>query len=182
MSVTKSTSTLAFPLSSDHLITLVQLNVIRGSITNRQYIDSLTPPVSAPTNLHVFSIPLLSQLSAIPSTLHPTTLQCTIPHPHCIDIIPHPGIRNNLILALGHFDAEKLWLESAGGVFEALEDREVSSAVVWDRPWHWEGWELSEKFVKSWGWVLVGCEEVLERTNWWRGLRGEGEIVLDGGE
>jgi hypothetical protein len=49
--------------------------------------------------------------------------------------------------------------------------------MVWDTPWSWEGWELSESFVDRWRWALEGCDEVLEATNPWREFRGEERII-----
>jgi hypothetical protein len=37
-------------------------------------------------------------------------------------------------------------------------------------------WELMEGFVEKWGFLLGGCEVLIEGTNRWRAVRGEGAI------
>ncbi|KAF2824640.1 hypothetical protein CC86DRAFT_353094 [Ophiobolus disseminans] len=179
-----SISTVTFPLSSDHLITLVQFNVLRGSVTNRQLLDKLPCLDSQvyntfhPTDLHYFPVLCASDLQGLPPALHPTTLQCTILHPHWIDMFPHPRARDNLITATGHYDPHDLWIDVIGGLFQGFTKNEVSGFLVWSTPWHWEGWEMSEAFIDKWGWMLEGCEDLLEATNKWRAGRNEGKIAI----
>lgn len=90
-------------------------------------------------------------------------------------------MRDNLIKNLGTFDAHQLWLEIIGGLFEGFSGDEMESKglVMWDTPWTWEGWELSEGFVKKWSWMLEGCEDMVRATNRWRERRGEEALVLE---
>lgn len=183
----RSIATIIFPLSSDHLIVLLQYNVLRGSLLNRKLLDQISTinthlhSSKASTDLHVFP-PLSSRDSSLlPPSLHPTLLQKSTSHPHWIDIIPHPVFRDNLIKASGHFDEDQLWSDVVGGLFEGFPDDEVEARgiVMWETPWLWEGWELSEGFVKSWGWLLGGGQDVLGPTNKWREMRGEVRIAIE---
>jgi hypothetical protein len=175
-------SSVTFPLSCDHLLTLVQYNVLRAGIANRLSLDAIPALNSrlhatfAPTDYHVF--PALSPFEALnlPYPLHPTVLQSTVLHPHWIDIIPHPRMRDNLIRALGTFDASKLWYDTVGGLFKGFQDDEPRGLVTWTTPWHWAGWELSTGFLREWGWVAEGCEEMVMASDVWRERRGEGRI------
>lgn len=45
--------------------------------------------------------------------------------------------------------------------------------LVWSDPWDPAGWEVTEDFVASWPWVVVGCADLLRSTNMWRARRGE---------
>jgi hypothetical protein len=140
---TTSIPSVVFPLSSDHLIVLVQYNVLRGSHMNRQLLDHTLkvafnkPSTTISTNTHVFPRLTAHAFHTLPLTLRPTQLQSTVSLPHWVDIIPHPRMRDNLINAMGGFDAEVLWVETVGGLFlgfAADAGAEAKGAMVWDTP------------------------------------------------
>jgi hypothetical protein len=171
-----------FPLSTDHLITLLQFNVLRACITNRLLIprrkDQCTHGCSKAA-MHVSPVPSYPQ--EMPDSLYPTLLQRTIPHEEWIDIIPHPRWRDNLLLAIGTFDEVALWSDTIGGLFEGFPDSEVEhrGIIAWSPPWHFSGYEVTEGFLRRWGWSFKGCEDALETTNIWRSKRGEEPLVLE---
>lgn len=104
-----------------------------------------------------------SQIS-FPSTLTPTELQKTIPHPPFIDVIPFPGVRDRLLRSLAVMDLEKLTIDITGGAFK-----------VWGSiPWDGTSWEVSEDFAKKWWFLIDG--ELLRATNFWRRQRLEPSI------
>jgi hypothetical protein len=181
--ISKSTEgRIIFPLSSDHLITLLQYNVLRGCITNRAIISSQIPNAMSSCStedLHILPFPSSPQY--VPPSLLPTHLQQTMPHEDWVDIIPHPRWRDNILRALGTFDEDDLWSDTIGGLFEGFPDCEVHKRglIVWDSPWDPRGWEVSEGFWRKWKWAFEGCEDSLETTNKWRRLRGEKPLVLD---
>ena len=51
--------------------------------------------------------------------------------------------------------------------------------IAWSPPWDIGGWEVSEGFLKKWGWLLRGCGEVLEATNRWRTMRGDEDLIAE---
>lgn len=172
-----------FPLSSDHLIVLLQYNVLRASITNRLLVSPLFPSATnecSSAALHV--LPSLPYPQTLPPSLAPTALQQTIPHEEWVDIVPHPVWRDNVLLALGTFDEDELWADTMGGMFEGFPQSEIErrGIIAWSPPWDVSGWEVSEGFLKKWKMFFNGCEEVLEATNRWRALRGEKPLVFDG--
>ena len=176
MSHRSPTARIIFPLSSDHLITLLQFNVLRGSLTNRRLLDSLLSIPSDECSSTMLSIlPDPSSPQALPPSLYPTALQRTLPHEAWIDIVPHPVWRDNLILAQGKFDADELWSDTIGGLFEGFPSSELEQrgVIAWSPPWHVSGWEISEGFWRKWGWCFKGCREALEATNRWRKERDE---------
>jgi hypothetical protein len=171
-----------FPLSTDHLITLLQFNVLRACITNRLLIPRRKDQCGhgcSKAAMHVSPVPSYPQ--EMPESLYPTLLQRTIPHEEWIDIIPHPRWRDNLLLAIGTFDEGALWSDTIGGLFEGFPDSEVEhrGIIAWSPPWHFSGYEVTEGFLRRWGWSFKGCEDALETTNMWRSKRGEEPLVLE---
>jgi hypothetical protein len=37
---------------------------------------------------------------------------------------------------------------------------------------------VSVPFLRKWGWLVRDCPEIFEGTNYWRGMRGERQLVL----
>jgi hypothetical protein len=169
-----------FPLSTDHcLITLVQYNVVRAMMFNLAVLslqnhlppgcrDSLGIPTLDVTPTH-----------EIPPDLQPTPLQESTTHPFWISAIPFPAMRENLILMAGTYDSDDLLTDLGMGVYNGFDDVERRGFLVWEQPWRKFGWEVSEGFVKKWGFLLKGCTDVVESTNRWRQTRGEEDLVVE---
>lgn len=53
--------------------------------------------------------------------------------------------------------------------------------LVWTTPWDPSGWEVTEGFLRKWGFLLRGDgeDDMLTATNRWRALRGEDPIVWE---
>ena len=66
-----------------------------------------------------------------------------------------------------------------GGLFEGYSDLEMRGMLIWGEPWRIDGWEVTEGFLRKWGWLLKGCDEMIEASNRWRGLRGEEPLVVE---
>ncbi|RFU26827.1 hypothetical protein B7463_g9509, partial [Scytalidium lignicola] len=174
-----ATQTFYFPLSLDHLIVIVQLNVLRAIITN---ISIVYPHHQFPTECDGATIPVQPfpfQPTSIPPTLQPTRLQATTPHDFWIDLIPHGRWRDNMIMAAGTYDEDDMCIDIVGGLWDGFSDCDRRGLVVWNTPWDVGGWEISEGFYKKWGWMLKGCNEILEATNRWRALRDEDPLVVE---
>jgi Domain of unknown function (DUF3425) len=177
-----------FPLSSDHLITLIQYNVLRACLANLKLLNL----VEAANTGEECGSPVLKILTdptpvsetgkpLIPPHLEPTTLQRTVEHAPWIDIIPHPVWRDNLIRASGTYSAEEICNDVVGGLWDDDPDPDIleRGVIAWSPPWDISGWEVSEGFLKKWGWILRGCDEVLAATNRWRRMRGEDDLVVE---
>ncbi|KAI1322768.1 hypothetical protein F5Y16DRAFT_404102 [Xylariaceae sp. FL0255] len=170
-----------FPLCPDHLITLLQLNAFRAMSMNRELVSSI---LNVPLNCHeevVHILPYPTRPEMIPSTLLPTALQQTMPHNDWIDIFPSPEGRDTLIRATGTFDEDDLWADCIGGLYEGFPDDEMGrrGIVAWSPPWDISGWEMSEGFLKKWGWLFRDFPGFLESTNRWRAKRGEEPLTWD---
>lgn len=88
-------------------------------------------------------------------------------------------MRDNLILADGTYDEEELCGDLVGGLYEGFDDLESKGIMVWGEPWSPTGWEATEGFVRKWGWMLKGCHEAAQATNYWRSQRGEERLVIE---
>ncbi|EXJ67552.1 uncharacterized protein A1O5_09565 [Cladophialophora psammophila CBS 110553] len=172
---------IVFPLCPDHLITLLQFNALRALAVNRTLISGIlvTPLDCDEEVIHVVPYPAKPEL--LPSTLLPTTLQQTVPHGDWIDLFPCPEGRDRLIRAVGTFDEDELWADCIGGLYEGYPDDEIErrGIIAWSPPWDMTGWEMSEGFLRKWGWLLKGLPGWLEATNRWRMERGEEPFVDD---
>lgn len=179
---------IVFPPSSDHLITLIQYNVLRASTANLKLLN-LIKASNTTAESGVAVIEIVTELAPcspngeplIPPLLQPTLIQRTIKHNRWIDIIPHPVWRDNLILAQNEYDSDEICNDTVGGLWDdkpspGIEERGV---IAWSPPWDISGWEISPGFLRKWGWLFKGCEEVLEATNQWRRMRGEEDLILE---
>jgi len=178
---TKEQFNIVFPLCPDHLITLLQFNALRALAVNRTLISGVlvTPLDCDEEVIHVVPYPTKPEL--LPSTLLPTTLQQTVPHGDWIDLFPYPEGRDRLIRAAGTFDEDELWADCIGGLYEGFPDDELErrGIIAWSPPWDIMGWEMSEGFLRKWGWLFKGLPSALEATNRWRIERGEEPFVHD---
>lgn len=50
--------------------------------------------------------------------------------------------------------------------------------LVWGPSWVPGNWEMTPAFVKKWGYLLGGCEELGWSTNSWRMKRGEWPLSI----
>ncbi|KAK8004866.1 hypothetical protein PG990_010903 [Apiospora arundinis] len=166
-----------FPLCPDHLITLLQFNALRALAANRTLVSgiSVTPFDCEEEAIQVLSYP--TDPRRLPPALLPTVLQQTVPHGNWIDIFPSPEARDALIRAVGSgaMDEDELWADCIGGLYEGFPDDEVErrGVVAWSPPWDIAGWEMSEGFLRKWGWLFGTVPGALEATNRWRRERGE---------
>jgi hypothetical protein len=166
------------------------MNVFRAILCNTDLISGIIIPTQSHCNgdctngsIHKASLPTNGR--EVPSTLAPTAAQRAIPHERWVDVLPHPAWRDNFLRALEAFDEDDLCSDLVGELFDESDGGSSSTeaaqrgVVVWSPPWSYEGWELSEGFVRKWGWSIRGCDGLLEATNKWRAKRGEEPLVLE---
>lgn len=172
---------IAFPLCPDNLITLLQFNALKAMAVNKSLVTgSFIVPLDCDEEI-IHLTPWPDRPELLPPTLVPTTLQQTVPHGNWIDIWPSPEGRDRLILAAGTFDEDELWDDCIGGLYDGFPDDEIQrrGIVAWSPPWDLSGWEMSEGFLRKWGWLIKGIPGVLEATNRWRMKRGEDPLTDD---
>ncbi|OQE11854.1 hypothetical protein PENFLA_c071G04711 [Penicillium flavigenum] len=117
-----------FPLSTDHLLHLVQYNVFRAFVSNKRTLNTLltgwtdkppsptTCPISGPYRDDTNVYPLNPN---IPLSLAPTRLQQTRLHSFWINLFPFPCVRDNLIRREGSFDHWELLQDLIGELMSA---------------------------------------------------------------
>lgn len=168
------------PLSSDHLIPLVQYNVFRAALTN-MFLLSITNLISRKCDISTAlqTTPIFPSPAVPPPSLAPTPLQQSVPHDMWIDLLPHGIMRDNAIRTMDTFDYENLCSDMVGGYYQGRNDIELTGVLVWANPWHVSGWEVTEGFVKKWGFLLNDCWEIMASTNYWRERRGDDPLVFN---
>lgn len=111
-----------------------------------------------------------------PAALQPTELQNTIRHNPWIDVLPLPRLRDNLIRACPLINEMEIGSDIMN-VGTVSDDK--ATLVVWSNPSDPRSWEASTAFLRKWGYLLKGCQELIEATNYWRNKRGEHVLRVD---
>jgi hypothetical protein len=159
----------------DLLLTLVQFNVFRALISNTSTMGFtmawLEEDATSPWNSACEFIN-----PSCPASLQPTSVQTKVEHHPWIDLFPIPRMRDNMLLAEGSYDEYDLCNDLVD-FCDVPSDR--TGLIVWGEPWDPYGWEISESFLKRWGWVVKGCVELLISTNYWRNQRGEDRLAFE---
>jgi hypothetical protein len=111
-----------FPLSSDHLLHLIQYNVFRALVSNKRTLNTLPTdptacPITGPCRDDTTSFPLNPN---IPPSLAPTNLQQSRYHSTWINVIPFPRIRDNLIRCEDRFDHWELMQDLIGELMSSI--------------------------------------------------------------
>ncbi|KAJ5173912.1 uncharacterized protein N7500_001843 [Penicillium coprophilum] len=157
---------------TDLLLHLIQFNFTRALMENTAVLgltsDQLHDDAISPFNIagpwqYDFE-------SSLPPSLQPTMIQRSIPHHPWLDLLPVPHMRDNLILA-GDFEEETQLCLDMKGIGNACSER--TGIIVWSDPWDPAGWEVTESFARSWGWVIKDCLDLAHSTNQWRAKRNE---------
>ncbi|KAL1799859.1 hypothetical protein ACET3X_000201 [Alternaria dauci] len=123
--------------------------------------------------------PLLGSEAAAgwPACLQPTQLQRSIKHHPWLDLFPWPKVRDNMLLAFQWTEPIDYEDELCIDVCEYNHLDRKPILIVWGPPEDYRSWEIDPGFLEKWGWLLSGCPEVYEATNYWRGTRGEKPIT-----
>ncbi|KAJ5745285.1 hypothetical protein N7520_010467 [Penicillium odoratum] len=162
--------TMNCPLSN-HLLTLTKTNVHRAFVANMASLG-ITWEWMEEDSISPFSIPgPAEKLLPVQKNLHPTALQRSTVHHTWIDLFPCPLMRDNLVRAGNDWDDEELCTDIMG--FWNGNSPDPHGLIVWGDPAELSNWELQPGFVKKWGWVIRGCDDIIHSTNKWRAKRGE---------
>ncbi|PQK11997.1 hypothetical protein BB8028_0003g06170 [Beauveria bassiana] len=179
---------------TDQLLRLVKLNTINALTANATALrlpgDWLMCRAISPFGL-VGPLPVPVPTSGgggqprccYPASLTPTPLQLRIPHHPWIDLLPLPRMRDNWLLAI--YVQERLTEEDEVRLWDDLVEWDAgagASLVVWGEPSDPRSWEATVPFLRQWGRLLDGCDEILEATNYWRRSRGEPCLLFTAGD
>jgi hypothetical protein len=165
--------------TTDHLLVFIKLNVFRAIISNSQDLGLEPEENTADDALSPFTDPSspLCRSRTLPPALRPTKLQHEIPHHPWIDLLPIPGMRDNLLRAGDSYDDTELCSDIVG-VCGGPADK--TALIVWGEPWEPNNWEVTESFLSQWAWTIRGCSQLFESTNYWRKRRGEKRFKFEG--
>ncbi|KAK6832076.1 hypothetical protein RU639_002574 [Aspergillus parasiticus] len=162
--------------NQDHLLSLPKFNIQRAIIENTVAMGMTMEWMNDDDAVSIFNMqgPNISE-AHIPATLRPTIVQRRIPHHPWLDFFPFPNMRDNLIAVQDEIDDEELCHD-----LMAFWDTRNAGAMllVWGPSWVPGNWEMTPAFVKKWGFLLGGCEELLQSTNSWRVKRGERPLSM----
>ncbi|KAH7124977.1 hypothetical protein B0J13DRAFT_611964 [Dactylonectria estremocensis] len=154
-------------LSHFNFIRALLANIDVLGLSSEQMDDDALSPFNLPDSHRPSTSTAL--VARLPDGLRPTDLQCATLHHPWIDVLPVPEMRDNLFRrGLDCFDKEEFC--------HALRGRIPShdpGMLVWREPWDPSSWEVTEAFVRTWGWTITGCWGLLRSTNEWRAKRGE---------
>lgn len=75
------------------------LNTLRAC-SNVALAFSITAHIWDPSYLHVLPTSMSPSAASLPTNLHPTPAQCTVPHHPVLDLLPWPSVRDKLICML----------------------------------------------------------------------------------
>ncbi|KAI0003007.1 hypothetical protein BJV74DRAFT_565544 [Russula compacta] len=101
----------------------------------------------------------------LPASLRPTLVQRTVPHESVIDRIPHPDLRDRLILLRGRFNLVDCLHDFASGV--TIHGDDVLAHA---------NWEISETWLRRYGFLVDS--NTLSTSNKWRRDRGLPELRM----
>ncbi|PKS09639.1 hypothetical protein jhhlp_004258 [Lomentospora prolificans] len=113
--------------------------------------------------------------SDLPHNMQPTLLQVQVEHHPWIDFFPCPRMRDNFLRAVSQYGEEAVDEDAlCRDIVDAGAGAGIESAaiLVWAESWSASGWEVTEKFLHKWSWLLYNCVELEAATNNWRRKRG----------
>ncbi|CZR56203.1 uncharacterized protein PAC_06091 [Phialocephala subalpina] len=160
--------------TSNNLFTLIHYNMYRAFVRNIHALHLTVAGTNDDGAISPFNT-LNTELSHIPPSLQPTSIQRTILHHPWLDLFPIPRMRDNLIQAGSSFDEMKLCRDLVG---RDHKTGELTGIAVWGEAWDPSNWEVTEAFSREWKWVLEGCTELFLSTNYWRSKRGEDVLTF----
>ncbi|KAH6696969.1 hypothetical protein F5X68DRAFT_226368 [Plectosphaerella plurivora] len=166
----------------DDLPMLTRVNVVDAIFKNARTLYTSSEPLAGNNYWSPFTLqgPELPDLSGgIPPALRPTALQREVQHKLWVDILPIPGLRDNILRAIkaGECEPRKLCSELLCGDLVDLGMTSTPSLIIWGESWDARNWEFGPSFFRKWGFLVRGCPGVLETANSWREKRGE--MALD---
>jgi hypothetical protein len=177
---------LAQQMHPEKLLSIMQVNIFHALYRNSEalgqsnlwlFCESISPfgkidPDNMPSPMSAAGMP-----ACYPHSLTPTEVQLSTPHHPWVDLLPWPKLRDRILYLCyitETMDDDDLCVDMAE--FDTSKNMESTSLIIWGDPWDPRGWEVSVPFLRKWGWLLEGCAELLEATNYWRMKRGERKL------
>ena len=166
----------------ERLISVQQLNVFHALSRNAEALGLgtiwLVCDAISPFGMNGTCVAGSKDSALLPKSLCPTPCQSSAFHHPWIDVLPWPELRDKILFLAANelIDEDELWYDMVE--FDASRTCHDASIIVWGEPWDPRGWEVSTGFLRKWGWILKGCPDILEATNYWRQKRGETKLIF----
>jgi hypothetical protein len=166
-----------YPLSSDHLLSLIYFSVFKALVSNMRLLSLDLELMETDT----YQSPFVEldrgtcsiDVGSLPPDLQPTLIQRTVPHHPRMDIFPDPVVRDNIILSQEKFKDYPFCMAILGhDTWRENDPSQRAGMVVWAEPSRVDGWEITDGFLAKWEWMLRGAERLERATNAWRRRRG----------
>ncbi|KXJ86180.1 hypothetical protein Micbo1qcDRAFT_168787 [Microdochium bolleyi] len=165
-----------------YLLPVTELILLRacGRIGERIQCNDRVWQLDATSTFVDGTMSLLSS-SMLPPSWQPTQSQSTLPHHPIVDLLPWPSVRDRLLLIMSLPDALKPATVGTGGmaVVQLAYDMEDSSEGlrVWGEDvYDSAAWEVGQVLFEKWWFVFD--RQVIERSNYWRRMRGAPDLKL----
>ncbi|KAI0269229.1 hypothetical protein BC834DRAFT_865365 [Gloeopeniophorella convolvens] len=139
----------------------------RGSVSSLEELDPIDPKNVEAQKLISYHLDNYKRNSAycLPASLRPTLVQRTVPHESVIDRIPHPDLRDRLILLRGRFN-----------LVDCLHDLGLAVTIHGDDVLAHANWEIGETWLRRYGFLVD--PNTLGIANKWRRERGLPELRM----
>ncbi|KAL2021584.1 hypothetical protein VTK56DRAFT_6937 [Thermocarpiscus australiensis] len=110
----------------------------------------------------------------LPPTWQPTASQVLVPHHPVLDLLPWPGARDRMISVMSLPDdvrppAARGPLSLVSFIYD-MEDGAEGVRIWGGDPYDEKSWEVGQVVFERWWFVFD--RDVIERSNYWRSLRG----------
>jgi hypothetical protein len=168
-------------ISRDNLVPVAEYNLFRAIQTNLEILSIKINGTLCSFEGDITPFPRGFSDGSVPISLRPTQLQQSSVYEKWISVVPSPKMRDNLIRFQHLYTVAEFCSDLLGGLMGKSNDIEAG-LFVWADPWDPNGWELTKGFVKKWGYLIEGCDDLITSTNNWRYLRGERPLFSRTGE
>ena len=122
-----------------------------------------------------------SAVSMLPLSWQPTKSQTTIPHHPIVDLMPWPSVRDRLLLIMTLPDSQKPASVGAGPLAVAQLAYDMEDSCEGLRVWGGDvydplAWEVGQVMFEKWWFVFD--RQVVDRSNYWRRMRGAPDLKV----
>jgi hypothetical protein len=157
-------------------LTLGKLNVFRAFVRNiaalgytREWMTDDALSYFSINRPHHAPAALVTSWTSLPASLRRTKLQQSQPHHPWLDFFPFAQLRDNPIHHEDTMD-DSSFCRGLMGFWNMPE--EDNCILVWGNPWDPMCWEITETFLRKWGWLIKACPGIIWSTYYWRQIRG----------
>ncbi|KAK5659035.1 hypothetical protein OQA88_1122 [Cercophora sp. LCS_1] len=166
----------SFPDS--YLLPVTELTLLRGLLRIATRINALC--LWKPDALSPFNLGMGPPTDQLPATWQPTATQILLPHHPLYDLLPWPSCRDRIINVMNMPESERPPVaQDPLALMHFVYDMEdgAEGIRIWgDDPYDEKNWEVGQEVFGKWWFVFDRA--IVERSNYWRGLRGAPRLCM----